>query len=246
MFFGGVAPARVVFPECAKHKKRVVRLDAVFLKPHVLSRKAVAQQEILDGPQRHIAVAEKQTAKLILEIAMQVHGGALRVDEHATGIVLQEKGNKQAFVRHTLPFAASAGLHAFPSLRPIVKARVAGDTGRNGVWPHGHTVQFHQAHGRAPYLRGRRVLNQPFELEHPEAAEEKIYAHAGADGRIDDDLALVMRGDHCEQQCYSEGVRHVWGSHHSKRGYSRKDSGAEAVVLNCLISAWQVMAASQP
>ena len=88
MLFGRGTPESVIFAERAEHEEREVRLDAKFLEAHVLAGKRIAQQEILHGAHRQFAATEEGAAELVLEIAEHVHVGALGIDEHATGVVL--------------------------------------------------------------------------------------------------------------------------------------------------------------
>ena len=80
---------------------------------------------------------------------MDIHLSALRIDQHAPGIVVEEKWDVHALVSHLNPLAVPAPLLPLPRHAAEIEAGHAGDRRRQRIRARGQSIHFNQPHGRA-------------------------------------------------------------------------------------------------
>ena len=112
---------------------------------------------------------------------MDIHLGALRVDQHASGVVVEKKGKMKALVCDFYPFAAPAALLPLPGDCVEVITMDACDWSRHRVRAGCEAVDFDQAHGGAADFRSRRIEDQAFALQQAKPAVEEIHSGECAD-----------------------------------------------------------------
>lgn len=141
-----------ILAECAEDKKWETGLnDALFDLNFFVRNEATKRQEITDIGRNEVAGIEERGFDLIGEVAMDVHFGALRIDEHAAGAVLKKERDVGAFVEDGFPNVGFAvvGLGPLPGLHTVVKAGIASDGSGESVRADGSTHDFNEADGGA-------------------------------------------------------------------------------------------------
>ena len=181
-----------IFRYCSKDKESVLGLDAEFFHfDLVVGDYAVASKEGADAFRRGFFGGEKGIAKFLFEIAVQVEIGTARIDEQASGVVIDEKGKVHAFTGDFDPVLALAALFPFPDQRPVVIAGTRGDRSDHRVGTSCKAADFYHANGSAPDFRKRNFEDQTAALEQPESVEEEGDSGAEADRAPDDQAGGV-------------------------------------------------------
>ena len=85
----------------------VLGLDAVFLQLEFLAGvEFVPRQETGHIGGKIQPAGEQRSVELVVEVTMDVEFGALGIDQHASGVVVQVEGQVQAFVGDFFPAVA--------------------------------------------------------------------------------------------------------------------------------------------
>ena len=105
---------------------------------------------------------------------MKIRLGALGIDQHASGVVVEKKWHMQAFVGDFYPLPVLALLLQLPCRGMEVVAGDAGDGRNYGVGTGSETIDFNQAHGGTADLGSGCVKDQTLALQKAETAVKQV------------------------------------------------------------------------
>ena len=172
----------MVFSQRAENEKRVLGLDAeLFNFKFVLRGDAAAREKRDDVAGSGIERGEKRIRKFLLEVAVEIEIGAARIDEHAAGIVVDEKRQEHAFGGDLNPLLVFTALLQFVDVSAVVVAGARGNGRDQSVRADGLSADFDHAHGGAADFGERRVENETAALKKFESVDEEDDAGDEAD-----------------------------------------------------------------
>ena len=163
----------------AQNEERVLGLDAVLLDLDlVVGVDAMTREECADVAGSWIFGGEKRVAEFLEKIAVDVEVSTARIDQHASGIVVEEEWQMHALSRDFNPLVAFALAFPLPNQSAVVVTRTGADGRNHGVRPDREAAQFDHSHGGAANLGEGRVEDKVATLQQAEALNERKDAGA--------------------------------------------------------------------
>ena len=103
------------------------------------------RQKAADAGGSRILEGEERVAEFLMEVAVNVEVGAARVNENASGIVIEKKGDVHALGGDFDPLLILVTFFQFPSVGAVVVAGHFSHGRDHGVGPDSQTADFNHA-----------------------------------------------------------------------------------------------------